>query len=127
VTTGNVFADLGFSRAEAQELAIKSDLHMALLRQIRRNGMTQKEIAKRLQIHQPDVSNSLRGRLSLFSLGKLCRFAARLNLQVRIAVGPSALAQRKVRSVRKPASPSKPGVPGTILAQTPALRPGVFA
>jgi len=84
VTTGDIFADLGFSPAQAVELTIKSDLHRSLLERIRASKMTQVELAKVLQVHQPDVSNLLRGKLNLFSITKLCQYADRLRLKVRI-------------------------------------------
>ena len=86
VTTGDIFADLGFSPMLAGELTIKSDLHRSLLEHIRASKMTQVELARVLQIHQPDVSNLLRGKLNLFSITKLCQYADRLKLRVRIEV-----------------------------------------
>ncbi len=86
VTTGDIFADLGFSPAQAVELTIKSDLHRSLLEHIRASKMTQVELAKVLRVHQPDVSNLLRGKLNLFSITKLCQYADRLKLKVRIEV-----------------------------------------
>jgi len=75
VTTDDIFTDLGFSPAEAVELTIKSDLHRSLLERIQASKMTQVELAKVLDVHQPDVSNLLRGKLSLFSITKLCQYA----------------------------------------------------
>jgi predicted XRE-type DNA-binding protein len=86
VTSGDIFADLGFSPAQAVELTIKSDLHRSLLEHIRASKMTQVELAKVLRVHQPDVSNLLRGKLNLFSITKLCQYADRLKLKVRIEV-----------------------------------------
>jgi predicted XRE-type DNA-binding protein len=86
VTTGDIFGDLGFSPAQALELTIKSDLHRSLLEHIRASKMTQVELAQILRVHQPDVSNLLRGKLSLFSITKLCQYADRLKLRVRIEV-----------------------------------------
>jgi Helix-turn-helix domain len=37
-----------------------------------------------VQVHQPDVSNLLRGKLSKFSTAKLITFAVRLNLGVHV-------------------------------------------
>jgi len=86
VTTGEIFGDIGFSPSEAMELTIKSDLHIALMDRIRASKRTQAELAEILQIHQPDVSNLLRGKLHLFSITKLCQYADRLNLRVRVQV-----------------------------------------
>ena len=86
VTKDDIFSDIGFSPAQALELTVKSDLHRALLAQVRATKMTQAQLAKVLQVHQPDVSNLLRGKLSLFSITKLCQYADRLKLRVRIQV-----------------------------------------
>ena len=97
VTTADIFTDLGFSPAQAVELTIKSDLHRSLLGRIRASKMTQVELAKVLQVHQPDVSNLLRGKLNLFSITKLCQYADRLKLKVRIQLED---ARREVSHVR---------------------------
>jgi predicted XRE-type DNA-binding protein len=104
VTTGDIFADLGFSPAQAVELTIKSDLHRSLLEHIRACKMTQVELAKLLRVHQPDVSNLLRGKLNLFSITRLCQYADRLNLKVRIEV---ERAQREVSSSPRRANQSR--------------------
>jgi predicted XRE-type DNA-binding protein len=98
ITTGDVFADLGFSHALAGELTIKSDLHRSLLEHIRASKMTQAELARVLQIHQPDVSNLLRGKLNLFSITRLCQYADRLKLRVRIEVEGGLPAEKPLRS-----------------------------
>jgi predicted XRE-type DNA-binding protein len=97
VTTGDIFTDLGFSPSQAVELTIKSDLHRSLLERIRASKMTQVELAKVLQVHQPDVSNLLCGKLNLFSITKLCQYADRLKLKVRIELED---VRREVSQVR---------------------------
>lgn len=86
VTTNDIFGDIGFSPSAAIELTIKSDLHMALMDHIRASRRTQAELAEILHVHQPDVSNLLRGKLHLFSITKLFQYADRLKLKVRIQV-----------------------------------------
>jgi predicted XRE-type DNA-binding protein len=105
VTTGDIFADLGFSPAQAVELAIKSDLHRSLLEHIRASKRSQAELAKVLQVHQPDVSNLLRGKLNLFSITKLCQYADRLKLKVRIEVEGDRPAEKPLRTRMKPVQP----------------------
>jgi predicted XRE-type DNA-binding protein len=102
VTTGDIFADLGFSPAQAAELTIKSDLHRSLLEHIQASEMTQAELAKVLQVHQPDVSNLLRGKLNLFSITKLCQYADRLKLKVRIEVEGAQHSENLARSHMRP-------------------------
>jgi predicted XRE-type DNA-binding protein len=84
VTTGDILEDLGFSPQEALEAKIKSDLWRDLLVHIERRGFDQAYLKKTLNIHQPDVSNLLRGKISKFSTGKLIQFAVRLSLDVRV-------------------------------------------
>lgn len=84
VTRGDVFDDLGLSPEEALEARIKADLWADLLAHIERRGMDQASLAHTLRIHQPDVSNLLRGKLSKFSTAKLIAFAVRLNLGVQV-------------------------------------------
>jgi predicted XRE-type DNA-binding protein len=103
ITTDDIFGDLGFSPAEAQELRIKSDLLIALLKHIRQNKMTQAVLAKARQVHQPDVSNLLLGVPSLFSITKLCQYADRLNPHVRITVEEPKHAKRRARLAGGPA------------------------
>lgn len=84
LTTGDIFDDLGLSPQEALEAKVKSDLWRDLLVHIERRGFDQAHLKATLRIHQPDVSNLLRGKISKFSTGKLIQFAVRLNLGVRV-------------------------------------------
>jgi len=84
------------------ELTIKSDLHRSLLEHIRASKMTQAELVKLLHVHQPDVSNLLRGKLNLFSITKLCQYADRLKLKVRIEVEGARPAEKLERPCMRP-------------------------
>ena len=84
LTTGDILDDLGFSPQEALEAKVKSDLWRDLLVHIERRRFNQAYLSTTLKIHQPDVSNLLRGKISKFSTGKLIQFAVRLNLDVRV-------------------------------------------
>jgi predicted XRE-type DNA-binding protein len=102
ITRGDIFGDLGFSPEQSLELTIKSDLHRSLLEHIRKSKMTQAELAKVLHVHQPDVSNLLRGKLNLFSITKLCQYADRLKLRVRIEVEGTRGEETPMRSSTTP-------------------------
>lgn len=78
VTRGSVFDDLGLSHAEALEAKIKADLWRDLVAHIESLELPQKELAKRLGVHQPDVSNLLTGKLSKFSVETFIKYAVRL-------------------------------------------------
>jgi len=94
ITTGDILEDIGFSSQETLEAKVKADLWRDLLVHIARRGVDQAYLEKTLKIHQPDVSNLLRGKISKFSTGKLIQFAVRLNLDVRVELKEAATRKR---------------------------------
>ena len=84
LTRGNVLDDLGFSSSDALEIKVKAELYSDLLQYIKQRGFTQQELGTALGIHQPDVSNLLSGKVSKFSVGKLIKFAGKLNLGAQV-------------------------------------------
>jgi len=84
LTRGSVLDDLGFSTSEALEIKVKAEIYRDLLQYIKDRGFAQQELAMLLGIHQPDVSNLLNGRVSKFSVGKLIKFAGKLNFGAQI-------------------------------------------
>jgi len=76
-SSGNVFLDLGFSREEAEVLAMRAELMARLRTLISDRGWTQQEAAKRLGISQSRVSDLVRGKWDKFSLDMLITLAAR--------------------------------------------------
>jgi predicted XRE-type DNA-binding protein len=83
-STGNVFRDLGFPRAEAEHLLVRADLLIQLQKAIASRGLKQAEVAKVLRVTQPRVSDLLRGRIDLFSTDTLIDMLARLGIRVRL-------------------------------------------
>ena len=84
LTRGSVLDDLGFSSSEALEIKVKAEIYRDLLQYIKERGFAQQQLGTLLGIHQPDVSNLLNGRVSKFSVGKLIKFAGKLNLGAQI-------------------------------------------
>lgn len=110
VTTGNVLEDLGFSAREIREMEIKYDLWAPLQTEIERRKLRQAQLAKVLQIHQPDASLLLRGQISRFSITRLLQFADRLGLSVTLTVAPvaeHAVSERRTRVPARKASSSR--------------------
>ena len=93
-STGNVFRDLGFSEEESEHLLVRADLLIQLQKVIAARGLKQAEVAKRLRVTQPRVSDLLRGRIDLFSTDALIDMLARLGIGVRLIV--KARRSRKV-------------------------------
>jgi predicted XRE-type DNA-binding protein len=67
--SGNVFSDLGFPAAEAENLMLRSQL-MSEIRDTL-EGLTHAQAAKRLGVSQPRVNDLLRGKIDKFSLDAL--------------------------------------------------------
>ncbi len=85
-TGEDVFADLGFSPSEAQNLRLRSELMTALRNFIEREGLTQADTAKRFKVSQPRISDLTRGKISRFSLDTLVNMVtdAGMNIAVKI-------------------------------------------
>lgn len=125
ITKGDVLEDLGFTPEEIRETEMKLAIWRPLRAEIEARGLTQAEVAGRLQIHQPDASLLLRGRLSKFSVMKLMQLAERLDLRVRLSVKP-ADATRHLRTTRS--RTSSPAVRRTkLLAAKVAARAKIAA
>jgi predicted XRE-type DNA-binding protein len=86
VSSGNVFADLGFDSAEAQVLAMRADLMIELEKQLKAQGLTQTAAAKILGVSQSRVSDLVNGKAENFSLDMLVIFAARMGKPARIVL-----------------------------------------
>ena len=88
--SGNVFTDLGFSRIEAENLKLRSDLIIRIVQFHRKSGMTQADAAKVLGLTQPRLNALLKGRIDQFSLDALVNIASRAGLNVRLVVKKAA-------------------------------------
>ena len=65
ITKGDVLDDLGFSLSEASALKVKATIVEAILAEIDRRGLTQRQLADILEEYQPNVSNLLNGRIGI--------------------------------------------------------------
>jgi len=86
VTKGSVLDDLGFSPSEALEIKVKAEIYRELVQFIREQGISARELAVVLGMHQPDVSNLLSGKVAKFSVGKLIQCAGKLQLGAQIKI-----------------------------------------
>ena|ERR1700729_2131216 len=84
----NVFSDLGFTAAAAEELLAKSVLIEAIGDTIRRRRLTQMQAAKLCRTDQPTLSKVLRGRMESVTLDRLTAWLTALGRSVEIHVRP---------------------------------------
>jgi predicted XRE-type DNA-binding protein len=83
-SSGNVFADLGFDREEAEHLRIRSDLMATLSQAIKDRGLTQTQAAALFGVSQPRVSDLVRGKIELFTIDTLVSMLARIGIRVEV-------------------------------------------
>ena len=86
--SGNVFADIGFPRGEAENLLMRAELML----QIRRasKGLTQAEAARKFGVTQPRMNDLLRGKIDKFSLDALVNMLGKAGLRVEVQVRKAA-------------------------------------
>ncbi|RUX05939.1 XRE family transcriptional regulator [Mesorhizobium sp. M8A.F.Ca.ET.059.01.1.1] len=84
VSSGNVFADLGFDNPE--EELLKATLAREIRAIIKRRRLTQAKSAELLGMKQPDVSAIVTGRTGKFSIDRLVRCLDRLDYKVDVVV-----------------------------------------
>ena len=77
VTKGNVFEDLGLSREEAADLAMKVDLASDVRKFIDRQGLTQVQAAEFFDVPRPKISHIQSNKLAGISIEYLVRMLAK--------------------------------------------------
>ncbi len=80
----NVFADLGLP--DANELAIKADLAINIVKLIRSRKLTQTQVATLTGWTQPKVSALMNGRLDDISVERLLKVVHALNYSITISI-----------------------------------------
>ena len=86
--SGNVFADLGFSPEEADNLLLRAQL-MTQIRELAR-GATQREAAAMFNVSQPRLNDVLRGKIDKFSLDALVNMLGHAGMRVELKVRKAA-------------------------------------
>ncbi len=96
LSSGNVFADLGFR--DAEERLLKAKLATKIAQLIEKKGWTQVQTAERTGLDQPKVSHLLRGRLSGFSADRLFAILNRLGHSVEVRISAKERAPEKTHT-----------------------------
>lgn len=85
-SSGNVFRDIGFPPAEAEQLLVRTDLMNQLEQVIEKRGLTQAAAAKLFGVTQPRVSDLVRGKIERFSIDTLIGMLGAAGMQVELTV-----------------------------------------
>jgi predicted XRE-type DNA-binding protein len=86
-STGNVFRDLGFSKEEAENLKIRTDLMIRLSKLIETRRLTQAQAARLFRVTQPRISDLVRGKIDRFSIDTLVAMLGHAGVPVHVVVG----------------------------------------
>ena len=86
-SSGNVFSDLGFSKQDAENLKIRTDLMIRLSELIDARRLTQAEAARLFEVTQPRISDLVRGKIDRFSIDTLVAMLSHAGVPVQIVVG----------------------------------------
>lgn len=78
----NVFKEIGFNNAESANLEARSALMILLEKEIKKLNLSQLEVAKRLGVKPPRISELMNGKIDKFSLDLLIVYLARLGKAV---------------------------------------------
>jgi predicted XRE-type DNA-binding protein len=111
-SSGNVFADLGFSAEEAQNLQLRSQTMMAMANWYVASGLTQAQAAKSLGVTQPRLNQLLKGKINEFSLDALVNMATRAGMRVGLTIKPAA----RVKAVSTRPALAKPRNANKVVA-----------
>lgn len=86
VSSGNVFADLGYSPDEAAILQMRADLMADLRKYINHKKLTQASAAKILGVSQSRVSDLMTGKWEKFSLEMLITLVTKAGMHVKLKI-----------------------------------------
>jgi predicted XRE-type DNA-binding protein len=86
-SSGNVFRDLGFSKPEAENLKIRTDLMIRLSKVIEGRRLTQAQAATLFGVTQPRISDLVRGKIDRFSIDTLVAMLGHAGIRIQIVVG----------------------------------------
>lgn len=93
-SSGDVFADIGFSPAESAELTAKSTLIVAIKDAMQTRRLTQQEAARLCHTDQPTLSKILHGRMESVTIDRLAHWLNALGRDVEITVRTAPRSRR---------------------------------
>ena len=94
-SSGNVFADLGLTRADEKQTKVR--LAVAINRIIENQRLSQIAAARRLKINQPKISALSNYRLHGFSVERLMNFLTALDRDIEIVIRSKPTSRRDAK------------------------------
>lgn len=87
--SGDIFKDFGFSDREAAALNIKACFFRKLQTALKESDCTQLELATKLRLPQPKVSDIINGKMTGFSVERIVNLLLRLNYVIELDAHPA--------------------------------------
>lgn len=87
--SGNVFKDVGFSDAEAEQALLKADLAFEIYNIIEGRKLTQAKAGKILGVDPSDISRLKNGDFNRFSVERLFTLLNRFNRNIEVRITPA--------------------------------------
>jgi predicted XRE-type DNA-binding protein len=85
-SSGNIFADLGFNKAEASNLLVRSDLMRAIDEWFKASGLTQAKASQQLGFTQVRLNAMLKASIGQFSIDELVNMAASVGVTPKLTI-----------------------------------------
>ena len=84
VSTDKLFEDLGFSTEQAAVLELKLALHNEIMKVVKKQKLTSRQLKKLLDVTQSRASELLNGKISQMTADRLTKYLYRLGRQVKV-------------------------------------------
>ena len=85
-SSGNVFKDIGFDDDEADSLLVRAQLISALRDLIQSSGLSQRQVAKIIDVQQPRIAEIMGMKTQLFSSDLLMKLLSRMGKKVSVVI-----------------------------------------
>jgi predicted XRE-type DNA-binding protein len=95
----NIFADLGFELAEAENLHVRARLMHGIKGLIEEQGLKQADAAKLFGVSQPRISDLKRGKIDAFTIDSLVNMLAEAGFRVDVSV--RSIPDRDLKAVKE--------------------------
>jgi predicted XRE-type DNA-binding protein len=84
VSTDKLFEDLGFSKEQAAVFELKLSLHNEIMKVVRKQKLTSRQLEKILDVTQSRASELLNGKIAQMTADRLTKYLYRLGRQVKV-------------------------------------------
>lgn len=82
----NIFEEIGFDKAEADNLRIRSALMREIVNYINMNNLSQKKAAEVFGVNQPRISDLVRGKINKFTIDILVTMLSLVDIPVAVVI-----------------------------------------